>query len=258
MASYQVYNRKYEELIRTIGRSAMNALYPNDFEVYMMALELAHSIGNTIDYLSFPIMPEQIQKNEPKRTNIKNSASGITVLSSSKYISEEISIKGNFGRNFKILLSPKEPVGEGVAFSTNVGKYNLSQINVGNNAGDLSLSAPKFEVGVKTGYGAIKILQAIISKSNGTDTTGKPFRLYFYNLALGESYLVVVPPNGLTLSQNKDSKNMIWEYSLTLNTVAPLSALKTQNLGSSLLTVIGTNAIQKSVNTFASSLKTML
>jgi len=76
--STQAINRKYAELINTVGRSAMNALFPYDFEVYMMALELTDGNDNTIDYMSFPIMPESITKNEPKRTNIKNSASVIT------------------------------------------------------------------------------------------------------------------------------------------------------------------------------------
>ena len=41
-------------------------------------------------------------------------------------------------------------------------------------------------------------------------------------MALGESYLVSVSPAGLLLSMSQD-KNMIWEYTLNLTTIAPLS-----------------------------------
>lgn len=240
--STQAINRKYQELINTVGRTALNALFPYDFEVYMMALELTDGNDNTIDYISFPIMPESITKNEPKRTNIKNSASGITVLNSATFTPEEISIKGNFGRNFKILLSPKEPASVGVAYSTSAGVYDLTQIGEKNRT--LGFSAPQFNVGIKTGYGAIRILKAIISKSNGVDKNGQPFRLYFYNMALGESYLVVVPPSGFTCTQTKD-KNMIWEYSMTLTSIAPLNSLKSQSNKTSLTKVMGLNAVQK-------------
>lgn len=48
----------------------------------------------------------------------------------------------------------------------------------------------------------MKILQAMASKSVGLDDKGKPLRLYFYNMALGESYLVAIPPSGVQFSQD--------------------------------------------------------
>jgi len=247
--------RRYQQQVQTLGRSALNALYPYDFEVYLVALELTNSSGQTIDYLSFPITPESISKSEPKRTNIRNTSSGVTVLSSSTFMPEEINLKGNFGRNFKFLLSENEPSVNGVAYSTKAGVYDLTQIGTSNNT--LSFKTPLFDIGVKTGYGAIRILKAIISKSNGVDGDGKPFRLYFYNLALGESYLVAVPPSGITVSQNKE-KNMIWEYNLTLKTIAPLNALKSNVGQSSLQNVLSANAVQTGVNTLSSEVSNLL
>jgi hypothetical protein len=247
--------RRYQNQLQTLGRSGLNALFPYDFEVYMVALELTNSSGQTIDYLSFPIAPESISKSEPKRTNIRNTSSGVTVLSSSTFMPEDITLKGNFGRNFKILLSDNEPSIEGVAYSTTAGVYDLTQIGTTNRT--LSLNSPLFNLGVKTGYGATRILKAIVSKSNGVDRDGKPFRLYFYNLALGESYLVAVPPAGITISQTKD-KNMIWEYNLNLKTIAPLSSLKSNIGGSSLIKTLSTNVIQKGINTVGSEIVNLL
>lgn len=59
-------------MTRSIGVEAVSRLYPNDFEVYMVALELTDSQDNMIDYLVFPVLPDAITKTEPTRTNIKN------------------------------------------------------------------------------------------------------------------------------------------------------------------------------------------
>ncbi len=98
-----------------------------------------------------------------------------------------------------------------------------------------SLKSASFDPSVKNGYGCTKILQAIISKSNGVDKDGLPFRLYFYNMALGESYLVVVPPTGLVLNQSLQ-RNMIWEYSLTMTAIAPLEAVAGEQKAKTALT----------------------
>ena len=75
--------------------------------------------------------------------------------------------------------------------------------------------------------------------------------MFFYNLALGESYLVVVPPNGITFSQN-EQRNMVWDYTLNMIAVAPLESVKNASSGSSLIKKTATAVIQKSVNDLAS------
>lgn len=87
------------------------------------------------------------------------------------------------------------------------------------------MKTPDFDISVKTGFGASRILKAIISKSNGVDNDGKPFRLYFYNMAFGENYLVTIPPSGAEFSMNLQ-KNMIWEYNINMTVIAPLEAVK--------------------------------
>jgi hypothetical protein len=246
---------RYNNLVNTVGRAALNALYPFDIEVYLMALELTDGAGDTIDYLAFPVMPDQITKSSPMRSTIKKTNSGTTVLTSNSYVPQEIQIKGNFGRNFKILLSPKEPSVNAVAFSTSKGVYDLTQANT--RTSNIVFRAPFFNVGVKTGYGATRILQSIINKSNGVDDKGQPFRLYFYNLAIGESYLVTVPPSGMTLSQTID-KNMIWQYTINLTTLAPLNALANQSGPSSMTKVLATNVIQQSVNNVSLNLNSII
>lgn len=44
---------KATEMIGTIGKAGLAAAFPNDFEVYLCALELADSENNTIDFSHF-------------------------------------------------------------------------------------------------------------------------------------------------------------------------------------------------------------
>jgi hypothetical protein len=119
------------------------------------------------------------------------------------------------------------------------------------------LKAPEFDPGIKTGFGCVKMMQAIISKSNGVDKSGLPFKLFFYNMALGESYLVVVPPAGLNLSQNLQ-RNMIWEYNLSMTAIAPLESVKSGKTKTSLTKILAAGAIQKGVNDLAATIAGLL
>ena len=231
---------RYKELIRTIGKGTLSAIYPNDFEFYLCAFELVEDT-KTIDYFVFPIQPSSIQKTEPTRTNIKTSMSGITVLKNSSIIPQELNLKGNFGRNFKILTM------QGVAFSNN---FERSE--------GLKISTPIFSVGVKTGYGAIKILQKILNESNNISVTGKSRQLYFYNMALGENYLVTTTPNGNTYNQSQEM-NMIWQYNINLSILAPLSEVAgTDDKLSKNTKTLSKGVIQKSVNIVAKEVSQFL
>lgn len=253
MADIRSVLADYNNSVASLGKATLSALFPNDFELYMSALELTDSEGNVIDYLAFPVMPDMITKTTPKRTNIKKTSSGTTVLSSSSNVPSEIQLKGDFGRSFKFLLSEGATAATGVAFSVTSGKKDLFGINSKNP----SLSSRSFNAGIKTGFGATKILQAILEKSNGVDGKGKPFRLFFYNMALGESYLVVVPPQGFTLMQSQE-KNMIWQYSMNLTVIAPLEQVRNRVSASSNLKTQARGVIQKGVYDTAKAIRTLL
>ena len=220
------YANQAISLAQQLGMQTLSSVYPYDFEWYMCALELTDSKDQTIDYLAFPIQPDSIQKSEPTRNNIKKSMAGVTVLSNDAYIPQDITIRGSFGRQFKLLLNVKEIKGKNSQYSTVNGVYSLYQ-----KAGASAINYPSFNIAAKNGYGIIKILQAIVNKSVGLDDEGKPFKLYFYNMALGESYLVAIPPSGAQFSQDV-SKNMVWFYSITMKTLAPLDAVREEQEGS--------------------------
>lgn len=213
-----IFKNLVMEQLASAGRAALSGLFPRDFEYYLVALELTTFDGDTIDFFSFPIMPSSITKTETAKTSIYQTLGGITVINSDAYTPEDLTLTGDFGRAFKLMVGnfgDQFVSFKGVKFSNTQGIYHSDEIDA-----NLAKKIPDFNGIVKSGFGCIKILQSIIDRATGHDN-GKPFRLYFYNLALGESYLVVPTKNPLVLSQN-ENKNIIWNYTLNLTIVAPL------------------------------------
>ncbi len=193
----------------SLGKAALNALFPNDFEYYLCALELVAikkgNVKETVKYFVFPIMPDAMRESKRTGSVIEKTAGGINVSKYSKFVPRTIFLSGSFGRSFKVLV--------GEAFSIPNGFTSFKEgVNF-------------FDNTVKTGYGCIKVLEGMIEQSNMTaDQNGQEvfYQLVFHNLALGNHYLVEY--TDLTFSQDAQS-NMIWMYNLQLVAIAPVSAL---------------------------------
>lgn len=249
MATFKDFQRQIQQSLTSVGKEGLNAFFPRDFELYLVSLELVDSEGDTIDFFTFPISPTSISKTEIERTTIRKTLRATTVIQSDSFVPQDLSISGDFGRNIKFLLPNifGIPSSKAMAFSINAGVYGSEDVN-----SKVISKIPTFNPQVKTGYGCIKILQSIISKSKSHDN-GKPFRLYFYNPALGESYLVVPTKNPLTLSQT-EQKNMIWSYNLNLKIIADLSKIGV-NMDSlkDNLKILGSGVIQQDINALANN-----
>lgn len=201
------------------GKGELAKKFPRDFEVYMCALELVDEENDPVDYFLFPVMPRNINKTETEATSIQTSFSGITVFNKQGFTPDELTIEGDFGRSFKLLSDDIDGYSKAVAgLSIRDGYYTSDNINSG-----VIDKKMEFPFSVKTGFGCIKILQSIIHKAKAYGQSGVSYRLYFYNQALGESYLVVPTKNPLILSQNEQSSNMIWQYQLNLTIIADLN-----------------------------------
>lgn len=227
-------------LFQTVGRSAAAALFPNDFEVYITALELVDSSNKTTDYFLFPLNPQTISESENQILNIRKTAGGISTTSTETFMPTIVNMSGDFGRKFKILVGQNIIDFKAFFFSEN--KFNSS--------------AQTFNDTVKNGYGCIKILEKIIKKSNQLDQNGQPYFLYLYNLSFGKVYLVkcVSQP---TFNCTMD-KNMIWSYNIQFQTLAELSQIKSKNDTLSNLTLLGFSQVQKALNKSVGDISTTL
>lgn len=250
MADTNILRGIVSKTVATVGPAALSALFPRDFEFYMVALELTTFDGETIEYFTFPVMPTSMTKSENERTSIYHTLGGTTIINTDSFVPKDLTIQGDFGRSFKIVLGDianQAVTFKGLKFSNQNGVEYADQVNA-----DVSFGrVPIFNFAVKTGFGCIKILQSIIDRAKGHDQ-GKPFRLYFYNLALGESYLVVPTKQPLTLMQN-ESKNMIWGYNLNLSIIAPLDRIEfaSGSQARSLKSMLAQAVVQAAVNQVA-------
>lgn len=184
-----------------VGKVALGALYPNEFDVYMLTLELADSEDMTLQYFTFPVNPESISKSQPTVKSIDRTMGAIVINKTDMFVPQELTIKGNFGRAFKFVTRDKN-------FSTFIGSLSGFLPN-----------KTEFNHYIKSGYGCFKILQDICEESEKLDEGNKPRRLYLYNPALGENYLVEVI--NFQASQSV-GQNMLWGYDLRLKIVSPV------------------------------------
>lgn len=254
------YFQKATSSLGDASKQVLAVCYPREFEWYMIALELVDFSGCTIDYLTFPVMPNSIVKTEQNRNVVRKSMAGVTVLSNTALALGEIALQGNFGRSFKNLVNPEINVvtsegvlqNSGIAYGIRAGKTDLYSLTSDKPVPKLE---PRwFDFSVKTGYGVVKILQSILDKSVGVDKNGKPFRLLFYNLAFGESYQVVVPPNGVRFYQDM-SNNMVWCYDLKFTIVAPLEAIGLGGASVRVKRLLSASLVQQTVDVVASAVE---
>lgn len=223
-----------QQLIDTslnVGKAAIHAAMPDDFEYYLCSLELVNHKDERKGFLSFSVMPEQISESyTPIQTMIKTHNAVVTLFNDS-FAPVDINIAGTFGRKIRLLLNYKDPW-------IQTGGRQFLALNFGKVAG--------VDVGVKTGYGMTKVLQHILNVSSKTEAeSGKPYYLKFYNYALNTAYLVDVV--NYTVNQSMGS-NMIWNYQMTLRAVAPLSSFS--NIGNkmkNLLPEVAANSVANGV-----------
>lgn len=205
--------RNRDVLLTTVGRQVLNTMYPDEFEMYICALELLDKQGATLRYFIFPVNPTQMTESQPKLTNVKKAAAGVVSLSTTTFVPVDINIAGNFGRRFKILLGA-DYVDFIQSFQSFDGQISASSLHSG--------TVGVFDERTKTGYGCVKILEDIVHEADVVDENG-PRRLIFYNLAFGTSYLVKPMAFNLNMAQET---NMLHGYTLSLKGIAPIESLR--------------------------------
>ena len=214
--------------------SILNSLYPKEFELYMLSLELTTFDDTPIDYLTFPVNPDSLTKVEPKIKDISRSYGAVIVTKTDTFVPQDLVIRGNFGKSFKFLSRENSAV----AGIVNMFKGMVPSFK----GGELS----KYW---KSGYGCLKVLQSIVQDSDKMDN-GRPRRLYLHNFMLGESYLVEVLNFQM---DNNVQRNMIWEYELRLKILTPINVSTGERIKSGL-----SNQVQNLGNSIARGTKNIL
>lgn len=242
--SAKAAQQKSVDLLKNIGKGALHALYPNEFPAYFLALELTTSQGKTEEYFAFPILPDEIRETDNTITNVRKTMSSVNVQKNPTFNPRQISIKGDFGRNFKLLLNGKDITFAGFSFSSTTG-FSASKF---------LKESVEFSSFAKSGYGCVKVLEKIKEKSKQLDKDDKPYSLYLYNPILGNNYQVEFV--SFSQSQDKNKYNMFPSYTIQLIAIASLDSVlsRLKNIKSAIknLTV---NGLQKAANSIASNLR---
>jgi hypothetical protein len=240
---------EFRRLVNEVGRAALHSLYPNEFEAYFCSLELVDYLGRTIDFFAFPVMPKSMSYGYPTATNIKQSDGGVTIMKRPHFVPRDIQIMGNFGKRFKFLVGRNQVDAMAIRFSSSAGVFTKEEVM----AGGLQTKAAILNSQIRTGYGCTKILQSIIDKAQALDTvTGQQFSLYFYNTVIGESYLV--EPLNMELKMGMD-ENMIWNYTLQLKGVSPISGLRPNDGQESLTKTMQYGVLSRGLDSLMSAVK---
>lgn len=226
----------------TVGKSALHALAPDNFEYYMCSLELIDSQGNTKGFMTFTVMPNNIMETKSQIASITKTNKGIVSVFNSTFVPRDISIQGTFGRKFRLLLGMKEV-------------KNVSQIPFF--GGNLGFNFSDGDSLIKTGYGLTKMLKNMVDSSYKLDDKGNPCILIFNNYALNTSYIVEVLQS--SFSQSVEN-NILWYYSLEMKAVAPADAVKRQDGNSDvskLITSVNSGSIAKGITGILNDVKRM-
>lgn len=226
-------------IVSTMGKAAIHAIFPDDFEYYMCGLELIDSQGNTRAYMNFPVMPNNIMENKTQIATITKTNHGVVTQFNSSFNPRDISVQGTFGRKLRLVTNTYAPNDD----------KGFSLFSTGVSAIDM-FTAQKMSI--HTGYGLVKILQKIVLESQKLDRYSKPYMLIFYNYALNTHYIVEVMQDSYSQSMEN---NAIWYYSLEMKAVADANLLR-DNLDHlrtiSFLTTVGSQAIASSAQNIVS------
>jgi hypothetical protein len=241
----------FKSKVAQIGRAALNTLFPKDIEYYFLAIELVDSQGYTVDYFAWPILPDEISETQTELTNVRKTMGGVNVLKNPTFNPRQISIRGDFGRRFKLLLGGKPVEFAGFSLSMQNGKFTVNPPNI------LDSNFAQFSSFVKSGYGCIKVLESIKEKSKKLDNDQKPFALYLYNPILGNNYQVEF--TSFNQKQDKHEYNMRPMYNIQLTAVAPLDSVLSRKANlRAVIKNLSLSNLQKQANSISSGLRSAI
>lgn len=229
-------------VVRELGRAAANAVFPDEIEYYAITLELVNSKGDSVEYITFPINPSQLSYDDTSLVNIRKTMGGVTALDSESFVPKKIEMNGTFGRSFKLLLAP--PLERGSRIGDLLPK-------------ELTIQTSFLDTSLKTGYGALKLLERILTKASTLDIYGQPHQLFLYLPMAGHNFLV--KKESFKISQDEQQSNMLWRYNLTLTGIAPLTFGRINGFNPlSVIKMVGFGILQKGANVLAGNISRSL
>ena len=240
----QAIETRAQLLNQQSGKWLLSQAYPDEFEYYMVGLELLDSTLTSKKFFVFPVNPNSIEYSKTFLTKVSKTAGGISVLKTEDFVPADISLSGTFGRDFKVLINGQEQnLVSGFADTNNIIDKTKSV------AGSVLNG---FSERVKSGYGCCKVMEDIIESSQQRDDSGQGQFLILYNLAFNQKFFVEA--ENIVFQQSLDS-NMIWNYSVKFKVVGRVDDYIQGRSNSEL---VGFKVLQDSANNVYSGVSNLL
>ena len=218
----ELAQQKYQNLIlgsstvANLSELILHTLYPNQFELYFVALELQNSKNPPVvtDRFIFPILPTSITNPDSNIASVQKTAGGIVTNYVSGFVPNQIIISGHFGRDFKTQIMNRE----------NFTEFTMSE----KIKEQWAIIKPFLSNTILNGYGCFNALKRIFEKSRNLDESGKPYKVIFHNFVYSSSYYVQL----MNLDSNMTyEKNRIHTYTLTMTKTGTLDLTKSDQYG---------------------------
>lgn len=229
------------------GQSGLNISFPEEFEYYSVALEVcsvdAQGNEKVISYINFPTMPSSLSKSVEYLSTVKKTGSGVFVMRNTSFKPFQISIQGTFGAKLRYVDTQGY-----LSAPSSATAVTTQQVSVNTTVDQNKL----FSQNIKTGYGTLKIVEKMLELAHNS-TNDIPNRLYWYNFAFNDMYLV----EPIRFSPRQDrSTNGMWQYSLELQALAKAGDIQS-NLSNQQKNILSATSLQRSINTTSTAIKSI-
>lgn len=205
-----------DDLTIDLGRAGLHYAFPNDFEYYAISFEIVNTLGESVAYFGFPIMPNSLNISISNAIDISQTSAGVESIINPSFIPFDVTGLGTFGRALRLVNY--QQAGIGLRLSKEFFSSKLQNIkNIVNGEG------ANFSNFVKTGYGLCKVLEGIFALGSAVDREGRPYVAIMYNLSLNHNYIVELL--NVSFSQDVSTNNAMWNYNFSVKATAPLKAL---------------------------------
>ena len=173
---------------------------------YVLHIELENKVTKEIvDFLDFPIMPQQIELTSEFMTTVTKTQGSTVVVSNNSYMPTIMTISGTFGNKNVVDVYDK------IYDIRNLDSIKVTMDNIYN---DPEATSGKEEVVplAMTGYAVLKYFDALLEKHRLSDL----YNLNIFNLTFDQQFTCVALKKDFNMTVDK---NGLWFYSVTFQSV---------------------------------------
>lgn len=172
---------------------------------YVLHIELENKVTKEIvDFLDFPIMPQQIELTNEFMTTVTKTQGSTVVISNNSYMPTIMTISGTFGNKNVVDVYRKIPESETLKISTTRDFYYRDS--------EATSGKSENELGIMTGYAILKYFDALLEKHRLSDL----YNLNIFNLTFDQQFTCVALKKDFNMTVDK---NGLWFYSVTFQSV---------------------------------------